>query len=129
MVSARAPVRKGGVVARRRCAYVRLTGKGRPEMTRWIGLALLAAGAALAALDLIGTAETGARLRALGEWWFRLDRDSLQLLQPAIERHVAVWVWDPVVLTLLEQPAAALLGAMGAVLLAVRAMWRRQSEF
>ena len=91
-------------------------------MMRWIGFGLLGLSAAVAALDLAATAPAGFRLRALGEWWFRLAPDSLQLLQPALERHVAVWLWDPVTLTVLEQPAAALLAGLGALLLAVRAL-------
>jgi hypothetical protein len=72
-----------------------------------IGLALLAG-----AFDLV---QTGA-LRALGSWWFMLHRDSLQLLQPALERHVAVWLWDPVLLTVLQWPFVAVLAAPGLAL-------------
>ncbi len=96
---------------------------------RWIGLVLTALGLGLLTVDMAETAAGGARLRALGEWWFRLDRDSLQLLQPAVERHLAVWLWDPVLLTLLEQPAALVFGGLGLVLLAAAALARRQSEF
>ena len=31
-------------------------------------------------------------------------------MQPAIERHVAEWLWDPVVLTILTTPAWLVLG-------------------
>jgi hypothetical protein len=98
-------------------------------MTRWIGWGLLALAAAATGADMAATAQSGLRLRAVGEWWFRLDRDSLQLLQPAIERHVAVWLWDPVMLTLLEQPAALLVAGLGAALLGSAALRRRKSEF
>ena len=94
-------------------------------MARIIGAALALAGLVLAAVDLAGT---GGRLRALGEWWFRIDRDSLQLLQPAIERHLAPWLFDPVVLTVLEAPAALLLLLVGGALLWLGRR-RGQSEF
>ena len=55
-------------------------------------------------------------LRDVGSWWFQLHRNSLQLLQPALERHVAVWLWDPVMLTVLQWPLAAVLGTAGVVL-------------
>ena len=58
------------------------------------------------------------RLTALGEWWFWAHRNSLQVLQPAIERHVEAWlpftIWDPGVQTLLEWPLAIELGALDA---------------
>jgi hypothetical protein len=95
-------------------------------MLRLIGAALAAAGLVALAFDVVVPDGDGFRLRTVGEWWFRLDRDSLQLAQPAIERHVAVWLWDPVMLTLLLAPAAlAGLGAGAALLLASFARRRR----
>ncbi|MEM9062950.1 MAG: hypothetical protein AAGD13_21000 [Pseudomonadota bacterium] len=59
------------------------------------------------------------RLTALGEWWFWAHKDSLQVLQPAIERHVdpllPFSIWDPGVQSLLEWPFAAELGALAAI--------------
>ncbi len=86
-------------------------------MRRLAGWLLLVAAAGYAAADALAPPPGGFRLRAFGEWWFRLHPDSLQLLQPAIERHVAVFLWDPVLLTLLQAPLALLLGALGTVLL------------
>ena len=51
-----------------------------------------------------------------GQLWFDLDRDSLQLAQPAIERHVARWLWFPVIATILQWPAALVLGVPGVLL-------------
>ena len=94
-------------------------------MARIIGAGLGLAAVAAAIVDLSGSG----RLRALGEWWFALAPDSLQLLQPAVERHVARWLWDPVLLTLLEQPLAVLLAVL-ALLARLPALFRRgQSEF
>jgi hypothetical protein len=88
-------------------------------MLRIIGAALAAAGLVALAFDVSEPAGDGFRLRTIGEWWFRLDRDSLQLAQPAIERHVAVWLWDPVLLSVLLAPAALVgVGAGAALLLA-----------
>jgi hypothetical protein len=53
-----------------------------------------------------------------------LHRDSLQLLQPALERHVAVWLWDPVLLTVLQWPFMAVLAAPG---LALAVLGRRRA--
>ena len=40
----------------------------------------------------------------LGDFWFLVHQKSLQLLQPAIERHIAVWLWDPIFLFILQLP-------------------------
>lgn len=53
----------------------------------------------------------------LGDAWSAVHQTSLLLLQPAIERHVAVWLWDPLLLTILEQPAWLVLLVLGAVLI------------
>jgi hypothetical protein len=93
-------------------------------MGRIIGALLLGLGLVVAASDLLAAG----RLRALGEWWFTLAPDSLQLLQPAIERHVARWLWDPVMLTLLQVSLALLLGAMGAAFLAASSLRARNKR-
>lgn len=87
---------------------------------RIIGWTLVALALAALAVDLL---EAG-RLRDVGEWWFRLDRDSLQLAQPALERHVAPWLWDPVMLSVLTTPAAAAFGGLGLALLLLRRLRR-----
>jgi hypothetical protein len=56
-------------------------------------------------------------LRPLGEVWAAIDRDSLAVLQPAIERHVAVWLWQDVLFPVLLVPAAPLFAALGAILI------------
>jgi len=38
---------------------------------------------------------------------------------PAIERHVAVWLWDPVVLGILTAPAWLVFGILGAILMLI----------
>jgi hypothetical protein len=62
----------------------------------------------------------------LGHFWYRRSPTSLQLLQPAIERHIAAWLWDPVMLAILTTPTwiviggvAAATGLLGAVLVAI----------
>jgi hypothetical protein len=65
----------------------------------------------------------GPELQPLGAWWAWVDRGSLLLLQPAIERHLTPALWDPGVQTLLEWPAALdLLGL--AALFGLVAYWR-----
>ena len=54
-------------------------------------------------------------LAALGERWASVHRDSLLMLQPAVERHISPALWDPGIQTLLEWPAAVEFTALGAV--------------
>lgn len=82
---------------------------------RLVGLLLLALGLGALAADL---ASLG-RLAALGEWWAWADRDSLLLLQPAVERHITPAIWDPGIQTLLEWPLALELLALGATITAL----------
>ena len=58
----------------------------------------------------------------LGLRWFELHKDSLLLIQPAIERHVAAWLWPPLQ-WVLERPAwsaPAVLGVLGLLIKAIR---------
>jgi hypothetical protein len=86
-------------------------------MGRILGWLFLVIGGGFAAADLLFPAPGGFTLRALGQWWFFIHPDSLQLAQPAIERHVAPFLWDPVLLSVLQVPAAALFAVLGAALL------------
>jgi len=98
-------------------------------MLRAIALLFAMAGAVVLAIDLYAgiAGGTGPRLEPLGAWWAWLHRNSLLLLQPAIERHLSPAIWDPGVQTVLEWPAALdLLGL--AALFWLLAAWRRRSR-
>jgi len=88
-----------------------------------LGLLLLLAAAGALGRDLwlwLGAEAAdgaGFRLHALGNLWAALHRESLLLLQPAIERHVAPWLWEDLVFPLLQAPAAIVLGLPGLLLL------------
>jgi hypothetical protein len=87
-------------------------------LLRSLGLWILAAGFVFAVYD--GTKSiAGNRLyiTKLGETWNAIHSTSLQLLQPAIERHVAVWLWDPVALSVLTAPTWLVFAVLGAVLM------------
>ena len=84
---------------------------------RLVGWLLMIAALVAEGRDLWGLWDTGQyHVSALGELWAQVNRNSLLLLQPAIQRHVAVWVWDWVIFPVLQWPAALTL-AIPAVLL------------
>jgi hypothetical protein len=64
------------------------------------------------------------KIAPLGQRWFEFHRNSLLLIQPAIERHVAVWLWPPVQ-WVLERPAWLVPGVLAVVILLVKAVRRR----
>ncbi len=78
------------------------------------GLLLLAAGLALAGVGGGG----GGALQPLGAFWYGLSPASLNLLQAVIERYVWEALWDPLLIGLLQWPAALVFGLSGAVVLA-----------
>ena len=83
----------------------------------YLGFFLLLAALVALGWDGFRLIESGSfELSSLGDLWAKLDRDSLLLLQPAIERHVAVWLWADVVFPLLRLPAPVVLGVPGMLL-------------
>jgi len=52
---------------------------------------------------------------SLGEHWYNIDPGSLNTLQAAIERYVAQFLWDPVIVTILLMPAWLVVGGLGAL--------------
>jgi hypothetical protein len=87
-------------------------------LLRFIGLWILAAAFIFLIYD--GTKSIAGKtviMKPFGETWNDIHSTSLQLLQPAIERHVAGWLWDPVVLSILTAPTWLVLGVIGIVLI------------
>jgi hypothetical protein len=62
----------------------------------------------------------------LGQFWFDLSPETLNLAQAAIQRHISPFLWDPVVQTLLTWPIWAVLFPLGLLLLWLGARRRRE---
>ena len=85
---------------------------------RFLGLWILAA--AFLSLVIDGTKSIAANslvITPLGKTWADIHSPSLQTLQPAVERHVAPWLWNPVLLNILTTPTWLVLGILGAILI------------
>ncbi|WP_162916262.1 hypothetical protein [Cohaesibacter haloalkalitolerans] len=73
---------------------------------------------ALLALVLDGVRSIAANrivMKPLGETWFEMHRESLNLAQAVIQRNVHPLIWDPVVQWILMMPAwlfAAIIGLL-----------------
>jgi len=109
-----------------RCGYIGTTLSYRAAPTggrsngmivgRVIGWILLVAALLVLGRDLVTWLDTGSFApSAAGTLWFELSPSTLELAQPAIQRHVAAWLWDPIV-TVLTWPAALILGVPGLAL-------------
>jgi hypothetical protein len=61
-------------------------------------IALLIVGAGIG-IWLVAGPTTG------GELWFRLDHESLNLVQAITQRYISPWLWDPVIVDILLWPA------------------------
>ena len=60
----------------------------------------------------------------LGQRWFELHKNSLLLVQPAIERHIAVWLWPPFQ-WVLERPAWLVPAVAGVLAVLIKIARRR----
>jgi hypothetical protein len=85
---------------------------------RVLGLVLVALAIAAAGWEALAAWQGGGwRPLALGEMWFRLHAASLNAAQAGIQRHIAPWLWEPGITTILRWPAWVVFAVPGAVLL------------
>lgn len=95
---------------------------------------LRALGAVLLALAIISgisdasrsIAESAVSLKPLGQMWFELSPDTLNLSQAVVQRYIHPAVWDPGLQSLLTWPAWAVFSGLGMMLLWMGA--RRQKQ-
>ena len=100
-------------------------------MLRILSLLFLAIGAVILIIDLIGGLDGVAAfgLSSLGDWWFWAHPTSLQLLQPAVERHISPALFDPYIVTLLIWPAALEFLVLGGLIwMIARPPWSRVKQ-
>jgi hypothetical protein len=89
----------------------------------WLFLGIAVFSFGWAAIDSF---DAGAfRIGALGEQWFRLHKGSLGLIQAGTQRHIAPWLWDPVLQTILLWPGWLVFGVFWLVL---RRIFRRKRK-
>jgi hypothetical protein len=85
---------------------------------RIIGTMLILAALTAAGIELFQWYSTGAyKPVTLGGVWYMVHRASLNAAQAGIQRYVAPWLWDPIIIWVLVQPVWATAGLPGAGLL------------
>ncbi|WP_306222333.1 hypothetical protein [Bosea beijingensis] len=95
-------------------------------LLRLIGYLFVAAGFVALVIDgARSIANAGLRFTPVGEVLSAVIHERYQLIQPAIERNLHPWLWDPLLLSLMRAPAAA-----AALLLGFALLWlgRRPDE-
>ncbi len=96
---------------------------------RSFALILILLGAIVLGYDAVVFLDRGDfPMTQIGTIWAAVHRDSLLLLQPAIERHVHPALWEWFIFPLLQQPAAVVLIGLGVAILALRALARRRAR-
>lgn len=81
---------------------------------RFLGVLILAAAFILLVYDgAKSIADSRIYIYRLGQLWTDINANSLQSLQASIEAYLPAPAWNPVALTLLEQPAWLVLGVVG----------------
>jgi len=73
---------------------------------------------ALAALGYEGAqaiANDGWQIFALGELWFKLDAQSINISQSSIQRYISPWVWEPMITSILLCPCWTIFGGLGLI--------------
>jgi hypothetical protein len=87
---------------------------------RFLGFLILAGG--FMALIYDGTksiAGNAMHITQLKDVWNNFHSTSLQRFQAFIEGRVGEWLWNPILNTILEQPAWVVLGLVGALLMLI----------
>jgi hypothetical protein len=88
------------------------------SLLRFLGLVTLAAGFISFIYDATkSVADHTVMITQLGQTWSDLHQTSLVAARPWVEQHIGVWLWDPVIKTLLDQPTWAALLVVGAILI------------
>jgi hypothetical protein len=85
---------------------------------RLFGLFFLLAALLVLGADLAAAGEgNDTEMMPLGALWYALDPASLNLVQAVIERYIWEPLWDPVLLAVLQWPAAPTFGLLGVLLM------------
>lgn len=87
------------------------------RIVAWI---LIAIGLILAGGELITSLQAGEWApQLLGQLWFELDSESLNLTQAITQRYLLPELWDPVIVTILLWPAWVIFLVPGFILLLI----------
>lgn len=94
---------------------------------RIIGWILLIFGLMLIGNEILASLKAGEWApQLLGQMWFELDVESLNLVQALIQRYLFPQLWDPIIVELLLWPAWVVFTVPGLLLLI---LFRKRNKF
>jgi hypothetical protein len=94
---------------------------------RFLGLLFLVGMLSAIVVDAAKSiAASSLTVTSVGQWWFAVDRASLDAFRHSVESAAGGWVWDSFVQTFLSTPLWLALGVPGAVLIALAPATRRR---
>lgn len=94
---------------------------------RIIGWILLIFGLMLIGNEILASLKAGEWApQLLGQMWFELDVESLNLVQALIQRYLFPQLWDPIIVELLLWPAWVIFIVPGLLLLI---LFRKRNKF
>ncbi|WP_319772633.1 hypothetical protein [Breoghania sp.] len=97
-------------------------------LSRVLGILCVAVALVTAVID--GTKSIAASqlvTTPFGAHWYEFAPESLNAAQAAVQRHVAVWLWDPVIQWILLLPTWGVAGALGALFVWMGTRRRRRN--
>jgi len=96
---------------------------------RIVALILILLGCVVLGYDAVVFLDRGDfPMTQIGTIWAAIHRNSLLLLQPAIERHVHPAIWEWFIFPVLQQSAAVVFIGLGVAILLLRALARRRAR-
>ena len=118
-MSARTPLRRAGPADH----------GGAIMIARILAVILLMGALIAGGIEAVRSASAGSyELFSFGEAWYLVHSESLNMLQAGVQRHVAPWIWDLILLPILTLPLWVVL-AVPALLLLWMAKPRTRSHF
>ena len=86
------------------------------SVLRWIAIGFACLTLIVFGADIVNYLQTGQfGFKRVGEIWYALAPDSLNLFQVGVQRYLWPPLWDPGIVTILLSPAWAVPGALAVV--------------
>ncbi len=87
---------------------------------RIIGFWLFAAAFVALVIDGARSVTSGALIiTSMGEAWFNTHSESLNIAQAAIQRNVLPYLWDPIIVWILQGPSWVVVGVIALIFLTI----------
>jgi hypothetical protein len=91
--------------------------KDKKMVIRIIGILFIIGALLAAGFEVAGWASSGSyKSITLGGLWYEIHRSSLNGAQAGVQRYLAPWLWDPIIIWILVRPVWLIAGVPGLLL-------------